>query len=82
MLDPVRGGYQEYWKFNVSEPLITMPCFFEARFGTSYTRFRQLMLCFKLVWKPGLKRGGDQVMYHPCTSLASLWRISILFYTG
>lgn len=32
MLDPVRDGYPEYWKKNVSEPSITMPRCFEARF--------------------------------------------------
>ncbi len=52
MLDPVRGGYPEYWKSSIEVPSITMPRNFEARFGMSYNRFRQLMYCFKMAWSP------------------------------
>jgi hypothetical protein len=52
MLDPVRGGYPAYWKTYSDEPSTIMPRSFEARFGMSYNRFRQLMYCFKLAWSP------------------------------
>ena len=55
MLDPVRGGYPEYLRNKLDEPSIIMPRCFEARFGMTYLRFRQLMFCFKMAWSPSRK---------------------------
>lgn len=55
MLDPIKGGYPAYWKDNVDEPSVIMPRCYEARFGMSYTRFRQLGYCFKMAWSPSRK---------------------------
>ncbi len=61
MIDPAPGGYPRYWNTDMDEPSVIMPRCFEARFGMSYTRFRQLMFCIKLTLSP--KTSGVIVKY-------------------